>query len=480
MKNKPTVNRAIYFLLLVSILNFGLIFPEVSNAQIPVTDAAHIGVQVGSFIERTIRWIKEDLVKSIRDVVAKRFIDIIVDQTITWINGGGKPLFVGNWKALLKQAGDVAFDTLIKDVGLAGICAPFKFSLKIALLPVKKFPQRVECTLDKVVKNINGFYNDFKQGNWSAFSSSWQPQNNFYGQLIIANDELTARIASEQNAASGEARAGSGFLSVKKCAEYDEPAIGACKKTYGANDPACNRESPSYCLKYQTMTPGDSVGKSVASAITSDTQWAASIQSWTSALVNAVINKVATVGLAKIAPGMTSNDSYYPPDYNSLRTTELDQQKQFFVDDINKFINVWSAIKSAKQQTLDYAKQSIDMIQAILATDCLLPSETESYTAALNQYKGDVDGRLPIEIGVLQAKIDEAGPVKDFILGAADTSEDQIKIQQTYNAFSDKFSEDRTARDSGSARNAASAETANFKTALDNQKTKLKQCESSL
>lgn len=480
------MKKFVSIILLISFIATGFLLPlQYAKAVVPVTDAPHLGKTIAGWSQTFMRWIKEDLAKSLRDAAAKRFIDYFVDQTVQWIQGGTKPKFVGDWKQLLRTAQNIAFDTVISDIGLAGLCAPFKFSMKIALLPVKKFPVRIECTLDKVVKNIDVFYNDFKQGNWAAFAASSQPQNNFYGQLVIANDELTMRIAKEQNAASNEAAAGSGFLSVKKCVQYDEAAVAGCKKAYGENDPACDKEKNSqYCLKYQTMTPGDSIGKTVAKAMGAEGEWATNIQSWTGAIINATINSFTEKFMKETGLlGIIEPQSADATDYNSLAITELDQQKQFYVDTINKLINDMRIIKSSKEQTLSYAKESIGALQAILATNCLSSSETADYTNALNQYKGDIDlevGRLPIAIGVLESKIEEAVEVKNFILGRDNTAEQQTQISQTFNAFSNRFSEDLEAMYTGVARDAANTEAMNFKTALYRQNTKLEQCQSSL
>ncbi|MEK7149385.1 MAG: hypothetical protein AAB757_00165 [Patescibacteria group bacterium] len=472
--------KFVSIILLISFIATGFLLPlQYAKAVVPVSDIVHTAKDVAGWSQTFIRWIKEDAAKSLRDAAAKKFIDYFVDQTVQWIQGGGKPKFVGDWKQLLRVAQDIAFDTVISDIGLAGLCAPFKFSMKFALLPVKKFPVRIECTLDKVVKNINVFYNDFKQGNWAAFAASSQPQNNFYGQLVIANDELTMRIAKEQNAASNEAAAGSGFLSVKQCVQYDQQYIDSCSR--GGEETAADcKEHAAACLKYQTMTPGDSVGKTVAKAMGAEGEWATNIQSWTGAIVNASINAFTKKFMKETGLlGIIEPQSADTTNYDSLVTTELDQQRQFYVDTINKLVNDMRTIKSLKEQTLDYAKQLIVVIKAILATDCLSSSETADYTEVLNQYEGDIDfsmGRLPIQIGALQVKIDEAVQVKNFILSRDNTTEQQMQISQTFNAFSSRFSEDLEAMYSGAARDAASAETTNFKTALDNQNTKLKQC----
>ena len=129
-----------------------------------------------------------------RDIIAKRIMDYIVDQTVQWIQGGGEPKFVTNWDSFMKDAGDIAFDSVIREIGAAGLCSPFGLQVKLALLPVQKFSTQISCTLDNVVKNINIFYVDFSVGGWDGYLLSLEPQNNFYGAMLLANDKLVTEI----------------------------------------------------------------------------------------------------------------------------------------------------------------------------------------------------------------------------------------------------------------------------------------------
>ncbi|NCQ02695.1 hypothetical protein GW816_01410, partial [Candidatus Wolfebacteria bacterium] len=176
--------KTLIIFLTVSVFTSILIFPKKTEAGIPVFDSANLGGKLTDISEKIARWVKEDLVKSLRDVIAKRIIDYIVDQTIVWIQGGGQPKFVTDWDGFLKDAANIAFDQVIKDVGLAQLCSPFKLQVQISLLPVQQFQQRIDCTLDDVVKNIEDFYNDFEKGGWIAYNETWQPQGNYYGEML--------------------------------------------------------------------------------------------------------------------------------------------------------------------------------------------------------------------------------------------------------------------------------------------------------
>ena len=165
-------NKTIALIIITSILIGELIYiPQpAANAAITVfeTNPVLVGTQTAAqtataattaadLAEKIARWVKEDLMKALRDVVAKRIIDYMVDQTITWIQGGGKPQFVSDWNGFLQTAGNIAFDQVVKDIGLAWICSPFKLQVQLSLIRPGPFSQQLNCTLDRVVANIENF-----------------------------------------------------------------------------------------------------------------------------------------------------------------------------------------------------------------------------------------------------------------------------------------------------------------------------------
>ncbi len=433
---------------------------------------------VAEFVGKIARWVKEDLVKALRDVIAKRIIDYIVDQTIVWIQGGGKPKFVTDWDGFLRDAANIAFDQIIKDVGLAWLCSPFKLQVQLSLLPVPKFSQRIECTLDKVVKNIEDFYRDFEKGGWIAYNEAWQPQGNYYGQIIMIHDELLTRTAAKTEAAKNEAQAGGGFLSVKRCkaggsstgerAQMEIDAPGSTKsfvKDYKGN----------YCPadQMEIITPGSTVGQAVASAITSDAQWAANIQSWTAALINAVINRVITegVGLMK-GSGSGGGSSYYPPEYQSAADLEIEQQKQQQTADVKKFINEWQYLFDIKTKSLSYVEQLKVVLTTIKSRNCQPPvSDSEIQTV-----QTDID-RLKTETTDLKKKIDEGNNLITEITNGNTIGERTI-AQQKYFGFGDKYNtiEFQEQVITGSARDAADQEAQSKQTELSNSQARLTTC----
>jgi hypothetical protein len=401
-----------------------------------------------------------------------------VDQTVVWIQGGGQPKFVTDWGGFLKDVGNIAFDQVIKDVGLAWLCSPFKLQVQLSLLPVPIFSQRLDCTLDMVVKNIEDFYRNFENGGWIAYNEAWQPQNNYYGQMIMIHDEMLTRAAAQTEAAKSEAQAGGGFLSPKRCkaggsstgerAQMEIDAPGSTKSF--VKDSQGNYCTPD---QMEIITPGSTVGAAVASAITSDTQWAANIQSWTAALINAVINRVITegVGLMK-GSGESGGSSYYPPEYQSSADLEIERQKQQQITDVKKFINEWQYLFDAKTKSLSYVEQSKVVLASIESRNCQ-PSVSDSEIQAVQT---DID-RLKTETTDLKKKIDEGNNLITEITNG-NTIEERTIAQQKYFALGDKYNtiEFQEQVITGSARDAADQEAQNKQTELSNSQARLATC----
>lgn len=211
--------------------------------------------------------------ESIQEVIKKRFFDMIVDQMVNWIQGGGKPLFIQNWSAFLAQYGNIVTGDILAEMKIAGICKPFGMQLQLAVLQPPRFSKQVRCTLDQVVRNMVGFYNNFSTGGFIAYREQWQPQNNFYGALLLAMDEKETRISDQRFAALQEAQAGNGFLGQKKC-----DANGHC----------------------YIMTPGMQLGAAAEKVIGADLDYivnSKSMAAYIAAISDALINRIVREGV---------------------------------------------------------------------------------------------------------------------------------------------------------------------------------------
>ncbi len=522
------MNKFIAIILIMTIFFSSLAFvgrPAKAVLSTMVFDAVmYIGTWISNNAAKAWEYVQNNYDKLLRDIIAKRIGDYIVQQTIVWIQGGGKPKFIGNWEGFVKDVGDIAFDSVARETGLARLCSPFGLQIRLGLLPVPDFTQRITCTLDKMVSNINNFYVDFSVGGWAGYNAMWEPQNNYYGTILSINDEMMERVAKKTEATKSEGIAGGGFMGDKICkagsgqnnnvsaGSKTGPAIDSCDEAFDNCD-----ELHDICLKkkdscissamnegakdkgYQTdkdgnycdskdlvdATPGSMIGKAVGEGITSDIGWSQNIQSWVSALVNAVINRVIKEGLSKMQPSSPKKpDRYYPPEYQNQKIAAQDADKQVMIDQIQPLINEWQYLLNAKNNSLASASSTLAVVQqldqikanfvpipatATTSAVLVLPAVCDLSQSFINASTTPATifpviasstiqitiGTLTGETGVLQAKINEANNLINKIKVT-----DFGDIQMSFKQFIDKYNTPQQILkiQDGSDRNAADAE----------------------
>ena len=172
--------KKIVLIIIISSIIFSSsgIFNQPARASGVVTDPWHTITTALGWVGDKVWQIKDDLLKSLRDAIVKRIVDMMTDQVVTWIQGGGEPRFVTDWQGFLNDSFQAGVGDVINEGNLKFLCQPFSFQLKIALLSVPTFSKRVSCTLDDIVANIQDFYDDFRNGSWVAYEASWRPENN--------------------------------------------------------------------------------------------------------------------------------------------------------------------------------------------------------------------------------------------------------------------------------------------------------------
>ena len=473
-----------------------------SNA---ICQAIQIAWDAVKFVYEQAAKVWDKLEGTLRDIIAKRIMDYIVDQTVKWVQGGGKPKFIGNWNGFMKDVGDIAFDSVAKDLGLANLCSPFGLNLKLAFLPVEKFSQRINCSLDQFVKNIQNFYVDFSVGGWEGYSASWEMNNNFYGVYLLAYDEATKRVGEQTDTAKSKATANKGFLGVSRCQASKESIAEANKNltdkekaagfggTTGGGYKSWNDMSGSqadctrpigsaaqdkelieaynncvenwkesergieargefeadmkkngfqadskgeYCKpeNMKDVTPGDLVGESLANAIASDSKWAANIQRWTSALVNAVINRLIEKGLSAMASSETATPSrYYPPEYQLMANQQKLQDDLTLINQIEPMQNEWNYLLAQKGNSLVYAREILTTLQQLQANNCTSTSGQLVTVADIDNASSTIDN-LQSEVAFLQSNLDAAQSIIDQI-NSAQTDDEKVAANFSLNNF---------------------------------------------
>lgn len=161
--------------------------------------------------------------------LGKLILSEMTAQIVNWIDNGfdGNPAFVTNPGQFFTNIADGLAGEFILGTDLAFLCSPFKFQIQLALALNYSYKSagsglRFRCTLTDIIKNIDGFMNDFDKGGWPAWVSMTQnPQNNPYGAYLQADAALSARIAGQQAIEQQKLNWGNGFLSWDTCTNQD-------------------------------------------------------------------------------------------------------------------------------------------------------------------------------------------------------------------------------------------------------------------
>lgn len=272
-----------------------ILFIQRAHATLPVIDAEHIIAAIANSISEIVSSVMEWVKDAARwaadkawilavEVLKKRLLDMIVDQIVAWIQGGGTPKFITDWQGFLLDAANAGVGDIVKQLGLGFLCSPFNLQIKLALSPIPKFSQRASCTLDKIVSNIENFYSDFRNGGWIAYQTQWQPANNYYGSVLMAYDEALTEGARRKEAAKNEGTADQGFLSTKRCVQ----------KTFDDDGVEIG------CAKFEVTTPGKTIGDTLSKAVGSDIDYivnARDLSAYIAAIADAAINRLVRAGV---------------------------------------------------------------------------------------------------------------------------------------------------------------------------------------
>ena len=230
--------------------------------------AAIAGSTVAETTQTLLEWGQSFILAELK----KRVLDLMVDQIVAWIQGGGDPKFITDWRGFLEDIGQAVVGDMAQFLGLGFLCSPFNLQVQLTMFAPPKFSTQVTCTLDQIVGNIENFFDDFRNGSWIAYQEMWRPQNNFYGATLLAWNAKEQEIAARTEAARNEAIAGQGFLSTKDA-------------------------------QGRITTPGMVIGATLAKAVGSDIDYiinADQLAAYISAIADALINRLVKAGVEGI------------------------------------------------------------------------------------------------------------------------------------------------------------------------------------
>ena len=169
-------------LLLLFVILFGFLIPNVSHAQVPadiIGGPTTVANGVKAPVEKTVQSTWQKIVSTIFNVTVSKALDKIAYDTASYIGSGGegqKPLFVTKgFGAYMKDIGDNAvgdaMEQFAKGTGL-NICSPdLNFKLKIGLglsnMTLQTRPSDSQCKLSNAIQN---WKNDIN-AKWAEFQS---------------------------------------------------------------------------------------------------------------------------------------------------------------------------------------------------------------------------------------------------------------------------------------------------------------------
>lgn len=366
------------------------------------------GATVAQIGETLFEWGAKIATESLK----RQLLNMIVDQIVNWIQGGGDPKFVTDWPGFLRDAVDQAGGKFLKKLGLSQLCSPFKEQLRLGFIPIPTFTERTSCTLSQVGVNLDAFLNDFKDGGWVAWNEMiLKPQNNIYGAYVMAWDQYEIEKSAAEKAALAEAQAGKGFLSAKRCIASHEEMDDEGEWT-------------TTCDKYEVVTPGAVVGDLAAKAVGSDIDWlvnADDLGAYVAAITNAILNRVFAEGVGLLHTAISSSaggsggggsgasaqaqcaqllgTSAYGDCVTAIQNGQdmREFQKNNLIATIDEDLKYRSQLLAAKQVTLNALNQSVDILKELYNCQGWVPSElatvqnTASTTAQqVSQIQSDI------------------------------------------------------------------------------------------
>ncbi len=321
--------------------------------------------------------------------IKKMILDRIVDATVQWIkngfkNSGGPFLDVG---AMLQDVGNQAIGE-IANQAIPVLCGNFKLNLAFSLTQEPKpFSQNVECSLTNVVDNVNNIFEDFKKeskGRWITYNSIWEPQNNYYGSALIAEDKkltITEILTTQKNI---EANMSLGFKAQEQCLPDKGTGQIVCK----------------------TVTPGSIIGRQIQQQVMPKDNAILSaddMATYLGAIADAVLYRytiLANGGLKKLLGYSSADidkentnkawDQYTQSSFSQIDSITFQNNRALFLDEIR-------TVLTTKRSTLTYLNQSINTEDALLTTleklqSCTLPDgSTSAQVTAMSALSTNID-----------------------------------------------------------------------------------------
>lgn len=353
-------------------------------------------------------WNKADtwLVRALKaawNILRKKLLDMLVDDIIKWIQGGGTPRLVTDWQGFLRSAANQAGGQFVDEYLKMGfLCQRFDARLYFALRAVPTFDTAARCTLSQIGANIDAFFSNFANGGWKGWIIVNEAPNNVYGAYLMALDKKIGIQAEGAEAAKNEAIASSGFLGDKRCTsiyEKNDPSNTGDFKSA----PLKESEIPAgwTCSNWTVYTPGKIAAEATVEAANLDIKWLISadeFEEYLGAIIDAVINRMVREGVTKLttpsggSAGQTgagisyaataataasaniSNASYQDALQNGNAANSVIPQLNLFKENLSAYSSQLQTNLGVLNQIRNVQANGLDVLRQILSSGCPLPA----------------------------------------------------------------------------------------------------------
>lgn len=204
------------------------------------------------------------LKETVLDAIAFALINMVLQgmtkDIVSWINSGfnGSPAFMQDFGGFLTGVSDkVVGDFIWNNETTRFLCSPFRLDIQFALNIQYKKSRNYgsvgsQCTLTGVTRNLENFFNGRSlAGGWDTwFKVTQDPQYNPYGALLVAQEQMSVRLANSRGQEAKLLDWGKGFLSVKQCKDVAYPD--------GVVDKKCDTVTPGTAIESQLNATLDS------------------------------------------------------------------------------------------------------------------------------------------------------------------------------------------------------------------------------
>ncbi len=368
-----------------------------------VAFATNAGVWITAAVktwEKSDTWYMRAL-KYAFTVLKKKLLDMLVDDIVKWIQGGGTPKIVTDWKGFIGNAADQAGGQFVdKYLGLGLLCGKFAPQLRFVLVTPPTFDTAVRCKLSDMGANIGNFFNDFTNGGWTSWLQITETQGNIYGTYLTLLDQKTGLEAQAAQSAQNEGVSSSGFLGDKVCSQaYHIQPDGTPSDKENLDPPAKENElaSNEICTKWETRTPGKIVGDAATKAMGKDIDWLISSKEFSEyigAILDAVINRTIKEGIAamKTAGGSSGQtgagisttataagagvnlSAYEDATQNGNSAAALVEQKNLLKENQGRYLTEQQTNLRVLNQIKDVQNGSFTILNQMVSSGCSLPA----------------------------------------------------------------------------------------------------------